>query len=199
MWRSNLGFVLKSPWKWMARSAPSALIKRRKVHVRMHPSQIIGPGQLDLGRQWESGLVRPSQLVIRAGAQLVVLGEFCVYSGATIWLNEGASLTLGSGYINNNLNLSCFQSIQIGDGVAISENVCIRDSDNHAIGRKPHAAAIKIGNRVWIGMNATVLKGVTIGDGAVIAAGSVVIEDVPPRTLVAGVPAKVKKQDVNWA
>jgi acetyltransferase-like isoleucine patch superfamily enzyme len=44
-----------------------------------------------------------------------------------------------------------------------------------------------------------VLKGVTIGDGAVVAAGSVVIEDVPPRALVAGVPAKVKKQDVNWA
>jgi acetyltransferase-like isoleucine patch superfamily enzyme len=197
MWWFNLGFVLKSPWK--SRGTRAALVRHSKVHVSMHANQIIGPGCLDLGRQWESGLVRPSQLVIRGGAHLKVLGQFCIYSGATIWLNEGASLTLGSGYINNNLNLSCFHTIQIGDGVAISENVAIRDSDNHALDGKPHTAAIKIGNRVWIGMNATVLKGVTIGDGAVVAAGSVVIEDVPPRALVAGVPAKVKKQDVTWA
>ena len=53
--------------------------------------------------------------------------------------------------------------------------------------------AITIGNDVWIGGHSTILPGVTIGDGAVIAAGSVVTTDVPPRSLVAGNPAKVKK------
>ena len=57
---------------------------------------------------------------------------------------------------------------------------------------------IKIGNHVWIGQRATVLKGVTIGDGAVIAAGSIVTRDVPPHSLVGGIPAKVLKENVEW-
>jgi maltose O-acetyltransferase len=53
---------------------------------------------------------------------------------------------------------------------------------------------ITIGDDVWIGGHSTILPGVTIGDGAVIAAGSVVTKDVEPRTLVAGNPAKLKKK-----
>jgi virginiamycin A acetyltransferase len=52
----------------------------------------------------------------------------------------------------------------------------------------------QVGNDVWIGVNATILQGVKVGDGAVIAAGSVVVKDVPPYTIVAGVPAKVIKR-----
>ena len=52
---------------------------------------------------------------------------------------------------------------------------------------------IKIGKNVWIGSNATVLQGVSIGDGAVVAAGAVVTKDVPANTIVGGVPAKVIK------
>jgi len=63
---------------------------------------------------------------------------------------------------------------------------------------KSVATPIIIGDHVWIGMNVTVLKGVTIGDGAVVAAGSMVTKDVPPHSLVAGVPAKVVKTDVEW-
>ena len=53
---------------------------------------------------------------------------------------------------------------------------------------------IRIGNDVWIGANVTVVGGVTIGEGAIVAAGAVVTKDVPPRTVVAGVPAKVIKE-----
>lgn len=60
------------------------------------------------------------------------------------------------------------------------------------------SAPIVIGDHVWIGMNVIVLKGVTIGEGAVVSAGSVVTKDVPPHSLVAGVPAKVVKTDVEW-
>jgi acetyltransferase-like isoleucine patch superfamily enzyme len=55
------------------------------------------------------------------------------------------------------------------------------------------AAPIVVGRNVWIGAGATVLQGVTIGDDAVVAAGAVVTRDVPPRVLVAGVPARVVK------
>lgn len=59
--------------------------------------------------------------------------------------------------------------------------------------RVNHYAPIKIGKRVWIGSNATVLQGVTIGDWSVVAAGAVVTRDVPPMTVVGGVPAKILK------
>jgi acetyltransferase-like isoleucine patch superfamily enzyme len=55
-------------------------------------------------------------------------------------------------------------------------------------------ASIKIQDKVWLGMNVTVLKGVTIGEGSVVAAGSIVTKDVPPWTLVAGNPARVIKE-----
>ena len=60
------------------------------------------------------------------------------------------------------------------------------------------AQPITIGKHVWIGQNAMILKGVNIGDGAVIAAGAVVTKDVPAGCLAAGVPAKVIKKDVIW-
>ena len=59
--------------------------------------------------------------------------------------------------------------------------------------RKNHYAPIKIGAHVWIGSNATILPGVTVGDYAVIAAGAVVTKDVPAMTVMGGVPAKVLK------
>ena len=55
-------------------------------------------------------------------------------------------------------------------------------------------APIRIADKAWLGMNVTVLKGVTIGEGAVVAAGSIVTKDVPPWTLVAGNPARVIKE-----
>ena len=107
-------------------------------------------------------------------------------------------MTLGSGYFNKNININCYNSISIGNNVIISENVIIRDSDNHHINNKLNQAPIVIEDDVWIGLNATILNGVTIGKGAVVAAGSVVTSDVPAGTLVAGCPAKVKKEHITW-
>ena len=76
----------------------------------------------------------------------------------------------------------------------------IRDSNNHKIIKEGYVtdAPIIIGDHVWIGVGATILSGVTIGEGAVIAAGAVVTKDVPPRTLVGGVPAKIIRECVQW-
>lgn len=156
-------------------------------------------GRLRLGYQWKYGRFFPSQIVIQEGANLTVKGYFDVHTNCNIWINKKASLILGSGFINSGVNIYCFQEIRIGDHVAIAENVTIRDSDNHVILGEPiKQAPIQIGDHVWIGMNVTILKGVSIGDNAVVAAGSVVINDVPPNTLVAGVPARVKKEGINW-
>lgn len=149
-------------------------------------------------------------LYLAQGATLEA-DAFDVYAGSRINVNSGAKLSLGSGYMNYDCVIDCFSSITIGRGVVISERVVIRDSDNHAItstvnevmgetkgDEKPTVAPIVIQDHVWLGMNAIVLKGVTIGEGAIVAAGSVVTKDVPSHCLVAGVPAKVVKTDVSW-
>lgn len=99
-------------------------------------------------------------------------------------------------FVNSGCHFQDQGGIKIGDGVLIGHNVVLA-TINHdldpAQNRKNHYAPITIGNHVWIGSNATILSSVTIGDWAVVAAGTVVTRDVPPRTIVGGVPAKVIK------
>lgn len=140
---------------------------------------------------WDGKQNQPATLTLGKNSVLKVKA-FRAYSGAYISISDGAELRLGTGFINNNSKISCFEKITIGDDVKISEDVMIRDSDNHTIIREGYlkTAPIHIGNHVWIGARATILKGVTIGDGAVIAAGAVVTKDVPPASLVGGYQPK---------
>jgi len=103
-------------------------------------------------------------------------------------------------FVNRGTVITARTDIQIGDDVLIGPYVVINSGDHNyfdptqPIGGQGHAAdPITIGNDVWLGAHCTILRGVKVGDGAVVAAGAVVIDDVPPRTLVAGVPAVPKK------
>ena len=175
-------------------------LKGTRLSLSSSSDLLVGKGRLTLNAKWDIHDPFPSLLVMADDAHLCVEGSFDIYSGSKIYINKGAVLKLGGGYINHNLNLSCFESITIGQGVAISENVTLRDSDDHVISSSDHSVTkpIVIGNHVWIGMNVTILKGVTIGNGSIIAAGAVVTKDVPENSLVGGVPAKVIKSDISW-
>jgi acetyltransferase-like isoleucine patch superfamily enzyme len=153
-----------------------------------------------LGSQWpDAPFFSSGHLIIAPGGSLTVKGDFSIHTGMQVVVDRGASLTLGTGYISDNVRISCFHSITIGNDVAIAESVVIRDSDNHQIdGSRKATAPIVIGDHVWIGMRAVILKGVTIGEGAVVAAGAVVTRDVPTHCLVAGVPASVRRDDLSW-
>ncbi|HMP71828.1 MAG TPA: acyltransferase [Kiritimatiellia bacterium] len=122
-----------------------------------------------------------------------------LYTDFHLSISPGARVFLGSGYINSGLRLDCYESIRIGFSVAIGPEVIIRDSDNHSLDDKPLTAPVVIGDHVWIGARAMILKGVTIGDGAVIAAGAVVTRNIPPGALATGVPARVIREDVHWS
>lgn len=94
----------------------------------------------------------------------------------------------------------CFQDqggIVIGDETLIGHKVVFA-TINHGLDKKERAtnyfAPISIGKKVWIGANATILPGVTIGDHAVVAAGAVVNKDVPANAVVGGVPARIIKE-----
>lgn len=101
--------------------------------------------------------------------------------------------------INNGFCAICDRtSIEIGRDCLIGTQVEIIDSDFHALRAEARrtndqgeAAPVRIGNEVFIGSNVKIMKGVSVGDGAVIANAAVVVKDIPPRTLAAGVPATV--------
>jgi acetyltransferase-like isoleucine patch superfamily enzyme len=181
----------------LIRTRSLRLLPCRRTRLSLR-GQVSGEGRLFIGWKWPSRFFYESQLVLGEAATLHVEGRFRIFSGCSVAVAPGARLSLGSGYINEALNLSCFASIHIGHGVAISEHVTIRDSYNHAVtGSRGATQPVIIGDHVWIGMRAMILKGVTIGTGSVIAAGAVVTKDVPPGTLVAGVPARPVR-DVAW-
>lgn len=143
---------------------------------------------------------RSTILRIDDNAEVIVKGKFQAYYGADIICFKNATLTLEGGFINSDVKIRCFNSITIGKGAKISHNVTIMDGDGHIVEYAGYIPIkpIVIENHVWIGTKATILKGVRIGEGAIVAAGSVVTKDVPPHTLVAGNPAKVIKEDIKW-
>ena len=115
----------------------------------------------------------------------------------------GKNITIGRDvFINSGCHFQDQGGIEIGDGALIGHNVVLA-TINHdldpAMNRKNHYAPIKIGAHVWIGSNTTILSGVSIGEWSVVAAGAVVTKDVPPMTVVGGVPAKIIKKITSEA
>jgi acetyltransferase-like isoleucine patch superfamily enzyme len=109
----------------------------------------------------------------------------------------GKNITVGKRvFINSGCRFQDQGGITIGDDTLIGHNVVLVTLNHDLASDKRKdmlPAPIVIGGNVWIGANATVLPGVTVGDNAVIAAGAVVTKDVPPNTVVGGVPAKIIK------
>ena len=192
-------------------------IPRKGIHVfrpcmsSIHPqSDIRIVNYLNFNKQWDRQRMFQNKmsgaLYVARDATLEV-DAFDVYAGSRINVNEKAVLRMGSGYMNYDCVVDVFSSVTIGHNVIISERVVIRDSDNHSMCKvgiqvdndtKPNSAPIIIKDHVWIGMNAVILKGVTIGEGSIVAAGSVVKNDVPPHCMVGGVPSRVIKTGVSW-
>ncbi len=109
-------------------------------------------------------------------------------------------IEIGEGtYINYGASIGATKQVTIGRDCNIGTYVTLIDNDFHRLEPErrhetPESMPIILEDNVWIGAKAIVLRGVRIGTGSVIGAGSVVTKDIPPRSLAAGVPAKVIKQ-----
>jgi len=182
------------------RSRKLRIVVYPRVHCWIDREAVVeGEGRLHLGSRWEHSAYMPSEFKLCSGGYLRIDGRFVIRTGCVVSVQRGARLILGSGNVNTRATIDVFEEVVIGHGANISTGVTIRDSDNFSIdGKEQVSGPIRIGDHVWIGLNATILKAVTIGEGAVIAAGAVVTRDVPPRALAAGVPARVIREGVSW-
>lgn len=170
--------------------------KRRRLH------------ELKVGRGtdvyiWRIGGSRECRLSI---------GEDCYIRTRVIFEKPDGVLSIGNRTFIGKGLIAIACRVSIGDDVMMAWGVTVVDHDSHSVDFEKRAGdtqrwlqgikdwstvkmgAVTICNKAWIGFNVSVLKGVTIGEGAVIAAASVVTKDVPAWTLSAGNPAKVIRQ-----
>ena len=133
-------------------------------------------------------------------SKIIVNGKFSIFYGGDICCFKDSCLELGSGFCNSNVKIRCAKSIKIGNNVKISHDVTIMDTDAHSIEYEGYEQTkpIVIGDNVWIGTRVTILKGVRIGNGAIIGAGSVVTRDIPENCIAVGVPARIIRENVSW-
>lgn len=203
-------------WKWVL-DPIIRVIERRLSHY-----QSLRAVTHD-GASWSSIAQIGSSCVFYEDASLInvskrpealVIHQFCHVRGQ-ITVHAGAHFSLGTHcFVGQGSRIWTRSSVSIGNHVLISHDVDIHDTDSHSLHWKlrrnegvdlfenlddrlsPHVKhkPVIIEDDVWIGFKSTILKGVTVGRGAIVAAGSVVTKDVPPFTLVAGNPARVVRE-----
>ena len=151
---------------------------------------------------------------LHGDATKIVLGAHAHLRGKLLVFWHGGEIRIGEWcYIGHDTCIWSRSSVVVGHHVLISHGVDIHDSNSHPLGwearrrdaeiilarKSPHpdpcveTAPVVIEDDAWIGFKATVLKGVRIGRGAIVAAGAVVTKDVPPFSVVGGNPARVIK------
>lgn len=146
---------------------------------------------IDRGAQLEVG----PRARVAIGSRLRVMADFTGHFLGEIVIGDNV-------FFNRGCHVDARLGVRIGDNCLFGEGVSIHDAD-HVFGpgdprplteRGFVGAPVTIGRNVWVGAKATITRGVTIGDNAVVAAHAVVTRDVPPNSLVAGLPARVIRQ-----
>ena len=180
--------------------------KKRMQEGRLYlpeDEEIMHQQMLCLEKQYEYNLTRPSEGEKREALlkeMFAEIGEGC-YIEPPLHANwAGAHVHFGDNvYANFNLTLVDDTDIYVGDKVMFGPNVTVATA-GHPIDPELRYQAMQynipvhIGNNVWIGANAVVLPGVTIGDNSVIGAGSVVTKDIPANVIAVGNPCRVLRE-----
>lgn len=129
-----------------------------------------------------------------------------ILPGAYISANRNSEISIGNNsYISQDVTINARSCIKIGKNVMLAQQVKIMDFDAHDIFSFSEqktvlnkSKAVIIEDNVWIGVRATILKGVTIGSGSIVGANSCVTSNVPSNVIVAGNPAKIVKENICW-
>ena len=123
-------------------------------------------------------------------SNLIGVNHKCILST----LEEGARIKIGNNSGFSGVSIGAAKEIIIGNNVLCGANSIITDTDWHSDRSNTLPKPIIIEDNVWIGVNTTILKGVTIGQNSIIGANSVVVKDIPPNVIAGGNPCRVLKQ-----
>ena len=154
-------------------------------------------------------VLRRVKFFIRGDGHIIEIGpRVRINRSALLWCeDENGSLTIGEGTSIEEAHIAVTEPgsrIEIGSGCIFAYDIEVRCGDSHSIldaltkKRINPPADVIIGDRVWIGMGAKILKGVGIGPDSIVATGSVVTKPVPAGTIAAGNPAKIVREGVCW-
>jgi len=175
----------------------NSIHKRIKGKINTNSLALIGVCSNKIGLDRSSR----GQFWVSKGASVSLGNMVRVARGCKIFV-EGKMAIGNNTYIQPNANIVANKEVTIGSECAISWNFQALDDDLHTLivngVEKDKVGNIHIGNHVWIGCNVTILKNTEIADNCVIAAGSVVKGIFPPNCLIAGIPAKVVKENIDW-
>jgi acetyltransferase-like isoleucine patch superfamily enzyme len=185
---------------------------KRRILIRLIDS-VLGwksrhSGAVHIGR----GTTIAWRRIKRVAGNSLSVGEDSIIHADISFEENGGEVRIGNRTFVGRSDLVCYRSLVIGDDVIMSWGITIVDHDSHSIdwekrrndvrdwgkGQKnwkhiAHAPVV-VGDKAWIGFNVSILKGVTIGEGAVVGACSVVTKDIPPYAVAVGNPARV----VRW-
>lgn len=148
------------------------------------------------------------RILVTGSQNQIIIGPDCRIAGGTLWIHaDNAQLIIQAQTTIAEATIGIAENggkITIGKDCMLSHGIDIRCGDSHAIvdlesGQQLNQAShIAIGHHVWLGMHSRILKDVTIADDSVIAAGSIVTKSIPSNSIAAGIPAKVKRQNITW-
>lgn len=161
---------------------------RAMLYRIAYPGLTLGPGVV-----LKSGV----RIRVTDGGTLEVGARTMIEAGVLIVVKHGAMRIGPDGFIGQGSVIGCYDRIEIGRDALIAEHVTIRDQDHRTSDAgSPYriqemvTAPVTLGDNVWLGAKVTVIKGVSIGDGAIIGAGGVVTRSVPAHSRAVGVPAR---------
>jgi acetyltransferase-like isoleucine patch superfamily enzyme len=158
--------------------------------------------KLQIGIEEVAFMLSSDKTYLNIKGDLVIQGNAYIGKGCRMDVGVNATLVLNRVFINAKCLFVISNGLEIGDNTVISWNCQFIDEDFHMInyeGKKESSKKISIGNHVWIGANSVILKGVSIADGCVVAANSIVTKSIEEQNvLIAGNPAKIIRREVQW-
>ncbi len=165
----------------IVRKNKSNFIARKYSLIKLYPlSKIALEADIDFGVKQLQGSKMETRLLIESDAEFQIKKRSVIYSGSYIRIMKWGKLILDGCIINEDVQITCGDIIYIGQNSFIGRGVVIRSYDSHVFAKRglTKSASIFIGSNVWIGQNAIIYKGISIGDNSIIGAGCIVTENV---------------------